>query len=282
MAQVIAAVVTPLAEGGTALDETAFEPYANFVVEGGVDGVFPLGSTGEGILLSVDERRRVTDRWVALGAGRLRVIVHCGAQTTAETVELAAYAAEAGADGVGVIPPPYFPLDAPSLVGHLRAAGEACAPLPLYLYEFKARAGYPIPLEVVEELRATMPNLAGIKVSDTPWEAAEPYLIAGLEIYLGSEPLLPQGLERGATGTVSALAAGFPEAIVALANGEDGALERVREIRASLSGMNMPAAIKGAAAARGVPVRGDVRAPLRPLTALEREQVEALAYARAT
>src|SRR6266508_2284576 len=172
MASVIAAVVTPLTEGGAALDEGALEPYADFLVDAGVDGVFALGSTGEGILLTVSERQRVAERWVELGAGRLRVLVHAGAQTTADTVELAAHAAAVGADGVGVIPPPYFPLDPPELVGHLRAAAEACAPLPFYLYEFKARAGYAIPLEVVNELRATVSNLAGLKVSDTPWEAA--------------------------------------------------------------------------------------------------------------
>jgi len=279
VAIVLAAAITPLADGGGALDDAAFAPYADFLADAGVDGVFVLGTTGEGILLSLDERRAAAERWIEAAAGRLRVLVHCGAQTTADTAELAAHAASAGADGVGVIPPPYYPLDARALVGHFRAAAEACAPCPFYLYEFQARSGYAIPLEVVDELRATVPNLAGLKVSDTPFAAVEPYFVEGLELYVGNEPLLPEGLARGATGTVSGLAAGFPEAVVALVRGDEGALERVNELRTALQPLGIPAAMKAALAARGVPLNEHVRAPLRMLTPAERAVLEPLAGA---
>ena len=90
----LAAAVTPLREDGTALDEEAFAPYLDFLAARGLDGVLALGTTGEGILLSADERRRAAELFIA---GPLPVIVHCGAQTTAETVTLARDAAERGA-----------------------------------------------------------------------------------------------------------------------------------------------------------------------------------------
>src|SRR5439155_18188534 len=148
-----------------------------FLVEGGLDGVLALGTTGEGILLSPPERRRVAELFLEAASGRLQVAVHCGAQTTADTVGLAAHAAEIGADAVAVIAPPYFAFDQPSLVGHFRRAADACAPLPFYAYEFAARSGYPIPVSVIERLRAEVPNLRGLKVSDVPFEAVRPYLL---------------------------------------------------------------------------------------------------------
>ncbi len=86
----LAAAVTPLRDGGAALDEAAFGPYVDFLAAGGLDGILALGTTGEGILLSTDERRRAAELFVEAAGGRLQVAVHCGAQTTADTVELAA------------------------------------------------------------------------------------------------------------------------------------------------------------------------------------------------
>ena len=273
----LAAAVTPLRESGEALDEDAFAPLADFLAAGGVDGVFALGTTGEGILLSQEERRRAAELFVAASGGRLAVVVHCGAQTTAETVALAAHAAEVGADAVAVIGPPYYGFDEEELAAHFAAAARACAPLPFFLYEFAARAGYPIPLTVVERLRAEAPNLAGLKVSDTPFDAVEPYLVEGLDVFVGSEPLFPQALERGAVGSVSGLATAFPDLIAALVQHPTAAnAERVTAIRDALSRMPFNAAMKVVLALRDVPVREDVRAPLRRLTADERGLLERL------
>src|SRR5439155_20830680 len=167
-----------------------------FLVEGGLDGVLALGTTGEGILLSPPERRRVAELFLEAASGRLQVAVHCGAQTTADTVALAAHAAEVGAAAVAVIAPPYFALDERALEAHFEAAAAACAPVPFYVYEFEARAGYAVPLAVIERLRAGVPNLRGLKVSDKPWEKLEPYLLEGLDIFVGAEALVRRGLER--------------------------------------------------------------------------------------
>jgi dihydrodipicolinate synthase/N-acetylneuraminate lyase len=272
----LAAAVTPLREGGTRLDEDAFEPIADFLAGHGLDGILALGTTGEGILLSGDERRRAAELYLAACRGRLRVAVHCGAQTTAETAALAAHAAEAGADAVAVIPPPYFPLDENALFVHLAAAASACAPTPFFLYEFEARSGYAIPLPVIQRLRAEAPNLAGLKVSDTPFERVRPYLVEGLDVFVGSEPLLPRGLAGGAAGTVSGLAAAFPEFVARLYHepDADGALDAVASLRDALQRFQFNAAVKAALAWRGVPVGADVRAPLLPLSPEERAALE--------
>ena len=212
----IAAAVTPLADGGGDLDEDAIGPLTRFLAERGIDGVLACGTTGEGILLSVPERRRVAERFVEARPAGFQVAIHAGAQSTTDTVELATHAKEVGADAVAVIAPPYFPLDERALLEHLRAAAEACGPLPFYVYEFAGRSGYAIPVGVIERLRDTSPNLAGLKVSDTPWSAVEPYALEGLDLFVGSEPMVLEALEHGADGAVSGLAAAFPEIVATL------------------------------------------------------------------
>ena len=102
----LAAAATPLRNDGDAVDEDGFGPLVFFLSSAGLDGLLALGTTGEGILLAAAERRRVTECFVEVAAGSLRVAAHCGAQTTADTVALAAHAAEAGVDAVAVIAPP--------------------------------------------------------------------------------------------------------------------------------------------------------------------------------
>jgi dihydrodipicolinate synthase/N-acetylneuraminate lyase len=267
----VAAAVTPLRDEGRALDEDAVEPYVDFLAAGGVDGILALGTTGEGILLGVDERRRVAELCVAAADGRIEVAVHAGAQTTADTAALAAHAAETGADAVAVIGPPYYPLDDDALLAHFAAAARACEPLPFYLYEFRGRAGYSIPSVVIERLRETATNLRGLKVSNQPFEAVEPYLIEGLDVFVGAEGLVRQGLDRGAAGAVSGLAAAFPALIARLVHDGEGELGPVR---AAVERFPFHAALKRIVASNGVPIREDVRAPLRPLSEAEREELD--------
>jgi dihydrodipicolinate synthase/N-acetylneuraminate lyase len=254
----LAAAVTPLRDEGAALDETAFASYVDFLDGGNLDGILALGTTGEGILLSTDERKRAAELFLEAANGRLQVAVHCGAQTTADTVELARHAADAGADAIAVIGPPYFAYDEEALYRHFAAAAEASGTVPFYLYEFKGRTGYSIPLSVIERLGD---RVAGLKVSNQPFEAVEPYLIEGLDAFIGAETLVDQGLERGAVGSVSGLAAAFPE-------GGDPSK------RAVLDRYPFHAALKVVIGLRGVPVREDVRPPLRGLTPAERAELE--------
>jgi len=268
----LAAALTPLRDAGEALDEDAIVPYVDFLVAGGVDGLLALGTTGEGFLLPLEQRLRAAQLFVEAANGRLQVAVHCGAQSTWDTVQLAAHAADVGADGVAVMAPPYFPLDEAELFSHFDSAARACAPTPFYVYEFAARSGYPVPVAVVQRLREAAPNFRGLKVSDTPWERFAPYLIEGLDVFVGPEALLPQGLAAGAAGAVSALASTFPE-LVAAAVRDPGSVD-LGPLRAALERFPFQAAAKIVVARRGVPIGPDVRRPLRLLTDGERRALE--------
>ena len=177
LAGALAASITPLRASGSELDDAAFEPLVDFFVEAGLDGILALGTAGEGILLEERERRIAADLFLQAASNRLQVAVQCGAQTTVETVALAAHAAEVGADAVVVIGPPYFPLDERAQYAHFLAAATACAPLPFYVYEFESTTGYAVVPAVLERLRSDAPNLVGLKVSDTPFERFSRYLL---------------------------------------------------------------------------------------------------------
>jgi dihydrodipicolinate synthase/N-acetylneuraminate lyase len=269
---ILAASVTPLTTDGEQLDEAAFAAVADFLACAGLDGLLAMGTTGEGVLLEITERRRVIDLFVAAAHPRLKVVAHCGAQSTRDTVALSAYAAEAGADAVAVISPPYFVLDDGALLDHLAAAADACAPLPFYIYEFAARSGYSVPLEVIARLRDRADNLAGLKVSDTPWQKFEPYLIDGLSIFVGPEQLIAPGRARGAVGAVSALAAALPELVIeAVRTGTEEASERCFAVRQLIERHPFHSALKAILARRGIALTDGVRRPLRRLTESERE-----------
>jgi len=274
----LAASVTPLADHGSALDEDAFEPLVDFFVAAGLDGILALGTAGEGILLRPEERRRAADFFLQASDRRLQVAVHCGAQTTADTVALSAHAAEVGADAVVVIGPPYFQLDEKAQYAHFLAAATACAPLPFYVYEFAATTGYAVAPTVLERLRQDAPNVVGLKVSDTPFERFEQYLLPGFDIFVGPEALIAEGMARGAVGAVSALASALPAEIVSVVRDPtpEGAA-RLGELRAFVERFPRQAALKRLLGLQGVAVREDVRAPLRGLTVEERDELDAWA-----
>jgi len=271
----LAASVTPLRAAGGELDEEAFLPLVDFFVAAGLEGILGLGTAGEGILLTEQERRLAADLFLQAADNRLQVAVQCGAQTTAETVALAAHAAEVGADAVVVIGPPYFPLDERAQYSHFLAAASACAPLPFYVYEFAATTGYAVAPGVLEQLRGAAPNLAGLKVSDTPWASFERYLLPGLDVFAGPEALIHEAREAGAAGAVSALASAFPADVAAVVRepSKEGAA-RLGELRAFVERFPRQAALKRLLSRQGVPVREDVRAPLRGLTAEERSELD--------
>jgi len=261
----IVAAATPLTDGGMTLDEGAVGPMVAFLEGHGADGVFCCGTTGEGMLLSVDERRQAAVAFRAVVRGKL--LVHAGAQTTADTTALAAHAASIGADGVAVIPPPYFPLDPEALTEHLVAAAAACAPLPFFIYVFTRRSGYPLPAEVIRRVGGRAGNLVGLKVSESPFAEVAPYLELGLPVLVGSEPLIVQALAAGAVGTVSGLAAAFPDVVRSVLDAPSPfGSSRLDALRGAMEAQPFIPSVKHVLGRRGVPVRPDVRPPLRPLT----------------
>jgi dihydrodipicolinate synthase/N-acetylneuraminate lyase len=273
----LAAAVTPLTAADGAIDGDGIAAVVDFYARAGLDGILALGTTGEGILFSVDERRRAADEFVTSAHHRFAVVVHCGAQTTHDTVVLAEHAASHGAAGVAVIPPPYFALDAEAIWRHLDAAASACAPMPFYIYEFAARSGYAVPVEVVRRLQSTASNLAGLKVSDAPFDRVKPYLIAGLDVFIGAEGLICQGLESGAAGAVSGLAAALPELTIgAVRSGTAEASAQAARARSAIEPFPFQSALKFILQRRGVAIEDAVRPPLQTLNAEQRQALRTL------
>ena len=116
-------------------------------------------------------------------------------------------------------------------------------------------------------------DLRGLKVSETPWERFTPYLVEGLDVFVGPEALIGRGIDAGAVGAVSALASAFPELVVAAVR--DPASADLGPVRETMQRFPFQSALKTVLARRGVPINPDVRRPLRTLTDAERAELEA-------
>ena len=130
---VICPTVTPLKPNGD-INPDMIRPLVDFLIDRGVAGIYPLGSTGEGPLFTTEERKAVAAATVEAVSGRLPVIVHTGAMTTGETIDLTRHAQSIGADAASVITPWYFLHGEEALEAHYRAVLEAVAGFPVWLY----------------------------------------------------------------------------------------------------------------------------------------------------
>jgi len=258
--------------------------HARFVVDRGAHGVFPLGTNGEFPLLSGTERDQVVEAVVEEVGGEVPVIAGVGAPSTRETVGHAERAEMAGADGVVVVTPYYYPLDAEAAVEHYRRGCEA-VDLPVYVYHIPSKTGNELSLDTVSEL-AALPNLAGVKDSskDVPWLGQAIDAHPELTFLAGSDSLLFPGLELGCTGMVSAVANAFPELVVDLYEAyDDGDEDRARElqsrvyaVRDALKTGPYMAGVKTALDLRDVGFDpGPLRSPLRKMDDDDRATLEA-------
>ena len=129
---------------------------------------------------------------------------------------------------------------------------------------------------MLARLREDAPNLTGLKVSDSPWERFKTYLLPGLDVFVGPEALIHDGLANGAIGAVSALASAFPAEVAAVVREPtaEGAA-RLGHLRSFVERFPRQAALKHLLGIRGLPLRADVRAPLRSLTPNERDALSA-------
>jgi 4-hydroxy-tetrahydrodipicolinate synthase/2-dehydro-3-deoxy-phosphogluconate/2-dehydro-3-deoxy-6-phosphogalactonate aldolase len=265
------------------VDYEATAAHARFVVDHGVHGVFPLGTNGEFPLLTPDERDQVVEAVVETVGGEVPVIAGVGAPSTRETVGHAERAEMAGADGVVVVTPYYYPLDDEAAVEHYRRVCEA-VDLPVYVYHIPSKTGNALSLDALSEL-AALPNLAGLKDSskDVPWLGQAIDAHPELTFLAGSDSLLFPGLELGCTGMVSAVANAFPELAVDLYEAyDDGDEERARElqsrvyaVRDALKTGPYMAGVKTALALRDVGFDpGPLRSPLRTMDESDRAALE--------
>jgi dihydrodipicolinate synthase/N-acetylneuraminate lyase len=216
IAGVIVANLTPMDATGQALDLAAAQRLAEFLVGQRVGGLFVNGTTGEGPLLSTDERKRHAEAVIAAVGGRIPVIVHVGAITTAESIDLAQHAQAAGADAIACVTPYFFGYSERELEAFYRRLAQAVPALDVYLYSIPSRAGNAISPALAERL-SNEANIVGIKDSSgSIGHLLELLAIPNLVVLPGADLLAIPALEAGAAGMVSGPAGIFPEPYVAL------------------------------------------------------------------
>jgi len=252
----------------------------------GLAGFVVLGSNGEYVTLSREEKLttiKVTREEVSSGQA---VIAGTGDESTAETVSLSRAAAGLGVDAVIVVTPHYYRsrMDAASLLAHYRAVADS-SPVPVMLYNVPANTGIDMPPEVVLRL-AEHPNIAGIKDSSGNIPAMAEILRCKPDrftVFAGSAGFLLPALALGAAGGVVALANVAPKETVALFDAfQAGDLVGARERQLRLLPVNQAVtarwgvpALKAALDALGY-YGGPPRPPLLPLGTAERGQLTSI------
>ena len=202
----VAALFTPFREDGS-LNLPAVKPVVERVIAQGASGLYALGSTGEGPLMTGAERRAVAEAVVAAAGGRVPVVIQVGHASLAEARELAAHAQGAGADAISATPPYYFkPASLESLVDCVAEIAAGAPGLPFYYYNLPDYTG--ARFEMVEFLRLgreRIPNLRGIKFSDSLLHEFQACLRFGggsHDIVFGCDEMLLGAVATGAAGAV--------------------------------------------------------------------------------
>lgn len=199
------ALVTPFRDGE--VDEEALRALVEHVIEGGVDGLVPCGTTGESVTLSDAEHRRVVAVVVEQARGRVPVIAGAGTVSTHHTIELAQSAREVGADGLLLVCPYYNRPTQAGLEAHFRAVLKA-VPLPSVLYNIPGRTGVDMTVETLERL-ADVPSIVGVKEATGNVLRAQQILARCGDRYAvlsGDDALTLPMLSVGATGVISVTA----------------------------------------------------------------------------
>ena len=180
---ILVPTLTPVApDGGVDLD--ALRSHADWLIERGVHGLYPCGSTGEGVRLTADERREVVKATCETAAGRVPVLAGvCGANLS-ELLAECDHAAECGAAAVAVTAPVYFRPSAEAIFTHFEAVAD-CSPVGVLVYNIPAFA-VPIPVETTVRLAAECPNVVGVK--DSSGDASQMVRLCG------GHPAGPAGL----------------------------------------------------------------------------------------
>jgi 4-hydroxy-tetrahydrodipicolinate synthase len=154
------AMVTPFRDGK--VDDSALERLIKAQIRGGVDGIVPVGTTGESPTLSFEEHIYVIEKSVQFAAGRIKVLAGTGGNSTDEAIYLTVAAQRAGADGSLQVAPYYNKPTQEGLFQHFRAIASATK-LPIVLYSIPGRCGIEIGVESVRRLARECKNVIGIK-----------------------------------------------------------------------------------------------------------------------
>jgi len=229
------ALVTPFRNGR--VDDEGFRKLIEAQIAGGVDGIVPVGTTGESPTLSHDEHRDVIKAAVEIVAGRIKVIGGTGSNSTDEAIALTRDAEKAGADGALMVAPYYNKPSPEGLYRHFRAIAETTK-LPIVLYSIPGRCGIEIVVPVVARLAEDCANIVAIKEAGGTVERVSQLRQAvpeTFEILSGDDSLTLPFISVGAVGVISVASNVAPAEVSALVRAaRDGQMARAEQLHRRL------------------------------------------------
>lgn len=280
-----AAVATPMHADGE-LNLEVIGKYAEFLIGRGVSGVFVNGTTGESLLLEVEERKAVAEKWMSY-SDKLNVLVHVGSTSYKTAMDLAAHAEKIGAKAISAMGPCFLPPSRPEeLVSFNKKIAEMAPETPYYYYHIPSVSGVKVDMRgFIEQAVKEIPNFNGIKfTSYDTWEMLDCIKFGGgvLDILHGHDETFISGLEMGCTGGIgtsyNVTSHLFQKIILAFENGDvAGATALQYEANKIISLMckrvNSVVGIKAMLEIFGIPV-GPCRLPVRSLSSEEMKSLE--------
>ena len=273
-------LVTPLTKERT-LDISSLEHLTDFLIEKGIHCLYPGGTTGEMMLMGMEDRKVLAETVVRQTAGRAVVYIQAGAVNQADTITLAKHAVDIGADGIGVVTPVFYKLSDRELVSYYQSVCRSVpSDFPVDLYAIPQCAVNDITPALAEELAETCPNIAGIKYSYPNMSRIQEFMTirsGSFSVLCGPDELFCATVLTGGAGTVSGNAQVIPEHYVAIWN----ALERgdiptavslqrkTNQLNQILSNDHNIARYKAALKYRKILSDASTYAPLEPLSEAE-------------
>ncbi len=229
---VIPALYTPYDEQGNV--STAILPsFLRFLIDRGCSGLFVGGSTGEGLLQTVEERKDFLEAVVKTVAGEVPVIAHVGALSTRDACELARFSSEVGADAISSVMPFYYPVGIKGAVAYYRALAEA-GELPLYVYYLQSAASQDLNPKDFAENFVDVPYLVGMKYTSPDLETFRKiieYTDGKLNMVSGRDQVFLAALVMGADAAIGTSYNYMPEVFVEVYNAyRAGNIERARKL----------------------------------------------------
>lgn len=276
------ALVTPMHDDGS-LDNDALARLIEFHVENGTDAIVSVGTTGESPTLAPDEHIRVVQRTVGLVAGRMPVIAGAGANSTAEAIDLARAAADAGADATLQVTPYYNKPMPEGLYRHFKAIAEAVS-CPHVLYNVPGRTGVDMKPDTIERL-SHVENIVAIKEATGDPERTRAILdLCGgrLRVYSGEDKTAMESMLVGGHGDISVTANVAPRQMHDMCeraiDGDRAAANAINSrldvLHSALFCESSPIPVKWALQEMGL-IESGIRLPLTPLDSSYYETVRA-------
>jgi 4-hydroxy-tetrahydrodipicolinate synthase len=270
---IIPAMVTPFHKNGE-VNEEVLRQLVNHLIDGGVHGLFPIGSQGEFFALTLEEKRRVLEIVVEETRGRVPVYAGTGALTTADAVAATKMAEEVGADAVSVITPYFISPNEQELYEHFAAIANAVE-IPVLLYNSVGRTGVNISADLVERL-AKIDNVKGIKDSSGDLTLTGEYLRRTpdtFSVLVGRDTLIYAALCMGGKGSITATANVAPRLVSEIYDAfVEGDFERSLECQKKLAPLRIafglgtfPVVVKEALTLIGIEA-GPCRKPVGPMS----------------